>query len=213
MPSPKKYEVYTYLKFPSQKGGDDFEVRGSKFTNKNTKDMLVQIVGRSSDFLQSDHEVLLKDFQITFNFIEIPEGGGSATISRDKLSILNKTSVNKVTNNDNNCFWYALVMLVYAKHPQIKQIKMGRKIRETLAMELCSHCGMEWNKSVSFDEIPMVEEQLQCNIMVLDIENIPIPTSSIYNSLMYKNSNVKSSTQFWLLHDLDHYHSINLKDF
>ena len=86
------------------------------------------------------------------------------------MSILNKTSVNKVTNNDNNCFWYALVMLVYAKHPQIKQIKMGRKIRETLAMELCSHCGMEWNKSVSFDEIPMVEEQLQCNIMILDIE-------------------------------------------
>ena len=54
--------------------------------------MLVQIVGRSSDFIQSDHEVLLKDFQITFNFIEIPEGG-SATISRDKLSILNKTFV------------------------------------------------------------------------------------------------------------------------
>ena len=78
-------------------------MRGSKFTNKNTKYMLVQIVGRSSDFLQSDHEVLLKDFQITFNFIEIPEGG-SATVSRDKLSILNKTSVNKVTNNDNNCF-------------------------------------------------------------------------------------------------------------
>ena len=125
MPSPKKYEVYTYLKFPNQKGGNDFEMRGSKFTNKNTKDMSVQIVGRSSDFLQSDHEVLLKDFQITFNFIEIPEGGsGTATVSRDKLSILNKTSVNKVTNNDNNCFWYALVMLVYAKHPQIKQIKI-----------------------------------------------------------------------------------------
>ena len=26
---------------------------------------------------------------------------------------------------------------------------------------------------------------------------------------MYENSNVKSSTQFWLLHDLDHYDSIN----
>ena len=75
--------------------------------------MVVQIVGRA---LQSDHEVLLKDFQITFNFLEIPEGG-SRNVSRDKLSILNKASVNKVTNNDNNCFWYALVMLVYAKHP------------------------------------------------------------------------------------------------
>jgi len=66
MPSPKKYEVYAYLKFPSQKGGDDFEARGTKFTNKTTKDMLVQIVSRASELLQSDHEVLLKYFQITF---------------------------------------------------------------------------------------------------------------------------------------------------
>ena len=89
--------------------------------------MLAQIVGRSSDFLQSDHEVLLKDFQIPLDFIEIPEGGsGTATVSRDKLSIMHKTSVNKVTNND-NCFWYDLVMLFYAKHPQIKQLKWGGK--------------------------------------------------------------------------------------
>ena len=109
MPSPKNYEVYAYLKSPSQKGGDDFEARGTKFTNKATKDMLVQIVSRASELLQSDQEVLLKDFHITFNFIEIPEGGsGTATVSRDKLSILNKKSVNRITNNDNTCFWYAL---------------------------------------------------------------------------------------------------------
>ena len=63
--------------------------------------MLFHIAGRSSDFLQSDHGILLRDFQITFNFIVIPESG-SATVSRDKLSILNKTSVNKVTNNINS---------------------------------------------------------------------------------------------------------------
>ena len=57
MPSPKKYEVYAYMKFPSQTGGDDFEVRGSKFTNKATKDMLVQIVRRAAELLQSDHEI------------------------------------------------------------------------------------------------------------------------------------------------------------
>ena len=83
-------------------------------------------------------------------------------------------------------FWYALVMLSFVKHLQIKQIKLGRNIREKLAVELCERCGMEWNKSVSFDAIPSIEKLLQCNIMVLDIENIPIlrTTSSIYNSLM-----------------------------
>ena len=210
IPSGKKFQVYTYLKFASQKGGDDFEVRTQKFTNKSYKDMLVQVADRATELLQSDHEVLLKDFQITFNFIEIPDGGAS-TASRDKLSILNKTSVNRVVNDDNNCFWYALVMLIYAKHPQIKQIKMGRKIRTTLAMDLCDNCELEWNKPVSFDEIPIVESKLQCNIMILDIDNIPIlkTTSNIYNTLMYKNSNIKTCNQFWLLHDTDHYHSIN----
>ena len=188
IPSGKKFQVYTYLKFASQKGGDDFEVRTQKFTNKSYKDMLVQVADRATELLQSDHEVLLKDFQITFNFIEIPDGGASTT-SRDKLSILNKKSVNRVVNDDNNCFWYALVMLIYAKHPQIKQIKMGRKIRTTLAMDLCDNCELEWNKPVSFDEIAIVENKLQCNIMILDIDNIPIlkTTSNIYNTLMYKN--------------------------
>ena len=74
--------------------------------------MLVQPVNRAIEMLQSDREVLLKHFQITFNFIEIP-AGGSASVSRDKLSIINKTSVNRKSNNDNNCLWYALVSLIH----------------------------------------------------------------------------------------------------
>ncbi len=180
--------------------------------------MLVQVVSRATDLLQSDHEVLLTNFQITFNFIDIPTGvAGDATTSRERLSLLNKTSVNRVVNDDNNCFWYALVMLVHHKHSQIKLIKMGRNIRTKLAKELCDECGLEWDKTVAFDDIQIVEEKLQCNILVLDIEQIPIfrTTSNIYNSLMYKNSSCrhggqfKSTDQFWLLHDNDHYHSIN----
>ena len=142
--------------------------------------------------------------------MEIP-AGARASVSRAKLSIINKTSVNIISNNDNNCFWCALVNLIYNKHHQIKQIKMGRKIRSALSMELCANCNMEWNKPVSFDDLPNVEKILQCNILVLDIESLPVlnATSCIYNSLMYKNSHVKSSTQYWLLHDQEHYHSIN----
>ena len=86
-----KFQVYTYLNFASQSGGDDFEVRTTKYTNSTAKSMLVEVVGRAIELLQSDHEVLLKDFKITFNFIEIPSGSGHyATASRDRLSILNK---------------------------------------------------------------------------------------------------------------------------
>ena len=86
----------------------------------------------------------------------IPKGGASTT-SRDRLSIYNTTSVNRIVNEDNNCFWYALLPLVYPKHPTLKQIKMGRPIRKHLAMELCSHCEMEWDKQVPFDDIDKVE--------------------------------------------------------
>ncbi len=43
------------------------------------------------------------------------------------------------------------------------------------------------------------------------MEKIPVlqATSSIYNSLIYRNDEVKSNKQFWLLHDNDHYHVIN----
>ena len=88
---------------------------------------------------------------------------------------------------------------------------MGRLIRKHLAIELCSHCEMEWDKPVAFGDIEKVERALQVNIMIFDIDNIPMlkTTSSIYNSLMYKNSEVKTPTQYYLLYDNDHYHSIN----
>ena len=63
------------------------------------------------------------------NFILIPDGG-CATESREKLSILNKTSVNCIKNKDNNCFWYALVNLVYANHDKIKISKREGKYKQ-----------------------------------------------------------------------------------
>ena len=85
-----KFQVYTYLNFASQSGGDDFEVRTTKYTNDSANNMLVEVVGRAVELLQSDHEVLLKYFSTTFNFIEIPSGASHASVSRDQLSILNK---------------------------------------------------------------------------------------------------------------------------
>ena len=206
----KNYKVYTYLKFPSQKGGEDFGVRGNMFDKADTHMMLGAVLHKAKELLQSDHEVKLKDFMASFHFIKIPDGG-ARSVCRDKLSILNKTSVNTVTNDDNNCFWYALTMLIYSNHKSYSSIRRGRPIRTHLAMELCAHCGLEWNKPVSFDEIPKIEKAIDANILILNMENIPMLNSQIgiYQTLMYKNDEIKSKQQFWLLHDSDHYHSIN----
>ena len=47
--------------------------------------------------------------------------------------------------------------------------------------------------------------------MILDIDNIPVlkTSSNLYNSLMYKNNSVKTSTQYYRLYDDHYYHSIN----
>jgi hypothetical protein len=44
--------------------------------------MLIQVVSRAMEMLQSDNEVSLKNFQLTFNLTEMPDGG-AATVSRD----------------------------------------------------------------------------------------------------------------------------------
>ena len=55
--------------------------------------------------MQSDETVKLKDMEITFHFFMIPVGGKSNSAeNRDRESILNKTSVARIDNNDNNCF-------------------------------------------------------------------------------------------------------------
>ena len=97
----KNYKVYTYLHFPSQQGGDDFEVRSNTFDKADSYMMLGNVINKAKDLLQSDHEVKLKDFKVSFNFLKIPDGG-ARSVCRDKLSILNKTSVNRITSGDNN---------------------------------------------------------------------------------------------------------------
>ena len=172
--------------------------------------MYAHLRDRIYSVIQSDAKINFSTIRFNFNFITIPSGSGFV-VSREKEDILEKKSVNCIKNKDKNCFWHALAVLVHANHKLIKEIKMGRKIRYELAKELCELCGMEWDKPVSFDEIHIVEEALNVNIMILDIDNLPVlkTTSNVYRSLMYKNNEVKSTTQYYLLFDNDHYHSIN----
>ena len=197
IPSDANYSTYGQCKFNAiSPNGAVTQISVTSRPQNKKKEPLMWADLRDRIQTQSDTVIDPLSLVFIFHFMIIPKGGASTT-SRDKLSIYNKTSVNCVVNQDNNCFWYALLPLVYPKHPKLKQIKAGRPIRKLLAMELCSHCDMEWDKQVSFDDIDKVERALGVNIMIFDIDNIPMlkTTSSIYNSLMYKNSEVKTTTQ------------------
>ena len=93
-------------------------------------------------------------------------------------STYNKKSVVKIVNDDNNCFWYAMACLA---NPENKEIKKARqpKPREIIGKELCHKSKCEWDQPVSFLQIPLVEEKLNCNIHILDVYNIPMLGTSV----------------------------------
>jgi hypothetical protein len=56
--------------------------------------------------------------------------------SRERESILNKKSVLRIRNDDNNCFWYAMACLM---NPSNRAIRDPRNVlaRQKAAMEIC----------------------------------------------------------------------------
>ena len=208
----ENYDVYGSSSFEADtsQGIEKFNVQSKRYNKKEEAYMYAHLRDRIYSVIQSDAKINLSSIVFQFDFMVIPSGSGFV-VSREKEAILEKKSVNCIQNKDKNCFWHALTVLVHAKHKLNEQIKKGRKIRYELAKELCELCGMEWDKPVSFDEIHTVEEALNVNIMIFDIDNLPVlkTTSNIYRSLMYKNNEVKSTTQYYLLFDNNHYHSIN----
>jgi hypothetical protein len=59
---------------------------------------------------------------------------------------------------------------------------------------------MEWDKPVSLDMIPEIDEAIEKQIFILNIDELPILGASIniYDSLTYK-SDYNSNGQIWLL--------------
>ena len=68
---------------------------------------------------------------------------------------------------------------------------------------------------MNFLHIPQIEEALDCNIYIVDMDNIPILGSKIdvWNVLMYKTDDRKKE-KYWVLFYNGHYHAItNIKGF
>ena len=84
-----------------------------------------------------------------------PSGGGArdATQSRELESLLNKKSVNRIVNDDNNCFWYALIIAINNTDKALKDNRNTR-LRERVGRDLCNRCKLPWGEEVSFFKHP-----------------------------------------------------------
>ena len=180
-----------------------------RYSHLDTKKFIEDII----DSLGAEYSRLkLETLKLEFQFVIIPSGGKFSE-SRDYDSILNKKSVVKIINDDNNCFWYSLACCM---NPNNKMVKDSRypNTRIRLGSEICKKCNCEWDKVVPiFPHINIVEHIYNCNIYVINLNNIPILGSSVSllhsDCLMYKSDN-KNKEHYFLLYDEDaqHYHCI-----
>jgi hypothetical protein len=86
-----------------------------------------------------------------------------------------------------------------------KQIKDSRNtnIRMKIGKEICHKSKCNWDSEVSFLQIPLVEETYNCNIYIIDENNIPMlgcTISLLLNCLMYKSEN-KHNQHYFLLYN------------
>ena len=109
--------------------------------------------------------------QIHIQTIKAPEGG-SRSNPHTLGAINNKTSVIKINNTDNLCLGRCLVIALAIRdnHPQLKQIKMGRKIQTTLTHELYNSAGIP-QEIGDISIIEDFEKYLDCCICIIDQQN------------------------------------------
>jgi hypothetical protein len=71
--------------------------------------------------IQSAGKVFMSTLKFQYNFAIVPSGAGCGTKCRDIESVMNKKSVIQIVNDDNNCFWYAMAILLNPTNKQIKE--------------------------------------------------------------------------------------------
>ena len=205
--------IYCSYEYTIKKGGEeiqDFKGTTTKYKNNNINEFIEDL---ESSLKPGDYDYFdLSRLVLQFFFILIPEGGKSSE-SRECESILNKKSVVKIINSDNNCFWYSMAICMNPDNNTIKRSDRP-KTRIKIASDICKKCKMEWDKPVPFTpNISIVEHIYQCNIYIIDLYNIPVIGSVVdllsSNSLMYMTEN-RGNEHYFLLYDSkeEHYHAI-----
>jgi hypothetical protein len=164
IPFGENFRMFSDIKFASSRN-DHFYSTSRTFIKRERNLWLDDFIEKIMKLIQSDEQVKLNSFRLTFHFAIIPSGSGHLE-SKTLNEHYKKKSVVRVKNNDNNCFWYSLVNLVYINHEKKKEIKMGRKIQKELALKLCDMSGKEFDNPVSIEDISDIEDKLDCNIYV-----------------------------------------------
>jgi hypothetical protein len=188
-----------------------FNITTSDFSSKELNKFFNDLMERIHRVIQSNTIILLSTLKIVYNFAIIPSGGSCGTRCREIESIINKTSVIQMINDDNNCFWYCMAILFDVKNRQLKDSR-NKNIRIKAGMNICNKSKCRWDKPVSLLEIPLVEETYNCNIYLIDIHNLPMlgkTISLLLNCLLYKSED-RNSHKYFLLFDTEkqHYHCI-----
>jgi hypothetical protein len=91
-------------------------------------------------------------------------------------------------------------------NPGNKTVRDARwpNTRIKLGKELCQKVRCDWDKAVSFLQVPLFEEKFNCNIYILDVRNIPMLGSSVslmMGEVLMCKSESRNSQQYFLLYD------------
>jgi hypothetical protein len=214
IPKGQKFKIWAHVERLFD--DDSFHHRNTKTFDSDNLTAFVDDLDTAFD-IQSPGIVADTGSTITYNVSLLPSGGKHTT-SRQREDILNKKSVIRVVNNDDNCFWYALAYLMNPKDKDIR--KKGRTTyRFRIASELARKCklNMDMKMTISLPTIGIVEQALDINIYVISLSNIPILGSSIniWDILLYKSDD-RGKEKYFLLYDdiAEHFDAItNIKAF
>jgi hypothetical protein len=132
--------------------------------------------------------------------------GQKKIINKDDIKF--KKSVIRICNDDDLCLGRCIVIAnaIRTNHPQLKQIKMGRKIQTTLTHELYESYGIE-KKISDINMIKDFEKILDCSITIVDADGF---NNVIYPEVSSNDYQVKDFN-IYLLKSGEHFDLINSK--
>ena len=174
------FKFYSTINLWITRRGDEGEEKGGllknpvfsgDFQSNQSSAWMESFRDKIWDVLQSGDAIDLKKSVLKFHFVLQPQGSGRSD-DRNRDSILNKSSVIRIVNDDNNCFWYALTVSINKDNKTMKDSRYPKK-RDNFAKELCKKCKLKWDEPVSFIHIPLIEEALKLNVYVVNLYDIP----------------------------------------
>ena len=158
---------------------------------------------------ESDTEFSLSSNTIlTISIQTNPYAGGRGKIINNKRDIYTKKSLLKINNKDDLCLGRCIVCEIEKlnKHPQILQIRMGRKIQTELAHKLYEDACVE-KTIATLESIKQFEKYLDISITIIDGDQ--------FNNVIYPDTESKEyqpkDINVYLYKTQNHYDLINSK--